>query len=250
MRYESNNPIKSKLTHRQSSNQPKVYNKSLRLIDWFNPPLEKLPHGDDFRVGLKSGRTPRDNTVLFLFETFSSSDWRGIAKYSPNEWFKNCFCPIALRRWCSSKIKDDTTAVAKIRKAQLAAWEGIPLHYSRFRYITSIVGVIRMTGDIYAEWMPVTCNANVSILFPFWNLSIKWNNRRSWKSLMAYEESVQIRRTPVLCRRQKREGAQRASRTRSMVGWCKWGGRPLTILPLSAFMATGHRNRQLRADTE
>ena len=23
------------------------------LIDWFNPPSEKLPHGDDFRVGPK-----------------------------------------------------------------------------------------------------------------------------------------------------------------------------------------------------
>ena len=32
---------------------PKVYNESLRLIDWFNPPSEKLPHGDDFRVGPK-----------------------------------------------------------------------------------------------------------------------------------------------------------------------------------------------------
>ena len=34
------------------------------LIDWFNPPSEKLPHGDDFRVGPKSDRTPRDKTVL------------------------------------------------------------------------------------------------------------------------------------------------------------------------------------------
>ena len=33
------------------------------LIDWFNPPLEKLPHGDDFRVGPKSDRTPWDHTV-------------------------------------------------------------------------------------------------------------------------------------------------------------------------------------------
>ena len=43
----------------------KVYNGSLRLIDWFNPPSEKLPHGDDFRVGPKSDRTPRDNAVLY-----------------------------------------------------------------------------------------------------------------------------------------------------------------------------------------
>ena len=41
----------------------KVYNESLRLIDWFNPPSEKLPHGDDFRVGPKSDRTPQDNTL-------------------------------------------------------------------------------------------------------------------------------------------------------------------------------------------
>ena len=40
-----------------------VYNESLRLIDWFNPSSEKLPHGDDFRVGPKSDWTPRDNTV-------------------------------------------------------------------------------------------------------------------------------------------------------------------------------------------
>ena len=32
----------------QSINQ-KVYNKSPRLIDWFNPPSEKLPHGDGYR---------------------------------------------------------------------------------------------------------------------------------------------------------------------------------------------------------
>ena len=31
-----------------------LINQSLRLIDWFNPPSEKLPHGDDFRVGPKS----------------------------------------------------------------------------------------------------------------------------------------------------------------------------------------------------
>ena len=52
VRYESNKLIKSKLTYRQSINQsnPKAYNASLRLIDWFNPLSEKLPHGDDFRV--------------------------------------------------------------------------------------------------------------------------------------------------------------------------------------------------------
>ena len=33
------------------------------LIDWCNPSSEKLPHGNDFRVGPKSDRTPRDNTV-------------------------------------------------------------------------------------------------------------------------------------------------------------------------------------------
>ena len=34
------------------------------LIDWLSPPSEKLPHKDDFRVGPKSDRTPRDNAVL------------------------------------------------------------------------------------------------------------------------------------------------------------------------------------------
>ena len=67
VRHKSNKPIKSKLTFRQSINQSterftiKVY---AWLIDWLNPPSEKLPHGDDFRVGPKSERTPRDNTVL------------------------------------------------------------------------------------------------------------------------------------------------------------------------------------------
>ena len=51
----------------QSINQPKVHNQSLRLIDWFNPPSEKLPHGDDFRLGPKSDRTLRDNTVPTVF---------------------------------------------------------------------------------------------------------------------------------------------------------------------------------------
>ena len=41
-----------------------VYNESLGLIDWFNPPLEKLSQGDDFRVGPKSDRTPQDNTLI------------------------------------------------------------------------------------------------------------------------------------------------------------------------------------------
>ena len=41
----------------------KGYNASLSLIDWFNPPSEKLPQGDDFRVGPESDWTPRDNTV-------------------------------------------------------------------------------------------------------------------------------------------------------------------------------------------
>ena len=38
--------------------------KDLRLIDWFSPSSEKLPHGDDFRVGPKSDRKPRDNIVF------------------------------------------------------------------------------------------------------------------------------------------------------------------------------------------
>ena len=50
---------------------PKVYSESLRLIDWCNPPSEKLPHGDDFRVGPKSDGTPRDKTVnLFIIDLF------------------------------------------------------------------------------------------------------------------------------------------------------------------------------------
>ena len=74
----SSAPVKTdRVVRIQSTNQGKVnsssinqsirkgFDESLRLIDWFNPPLEKLPHGDDFRVGggPKSDRTPRDNTV-------------------------------------------------------------------------------------------------------------------------------------------------------------------------------------------
>ena len=74
-RYKSNKPIKSKLTYRQSIDW-KVYNDSVRLIDWFNPLSEKLPHGDDFRVGPKSDRAPRDNTVdvfiIFALHTLDS----------------------------------------------------------------------------------------------------------------------------------------------------------------------------------
>ena len=77
VRYESNQPIKSKLTYRQSINQSinrKVYNGSLRLIDWLNPLSEKLPHGDDFRVGPKTNRTTQDNTVNI------PSNWKSAEK--------------------------------------------------------------------------------------------------------------------------------------------------------------------------
>ena len=74
MRYESNKPNKSKLPCRQSINQPKGPTTE-------DPQLEKLPHGDDFRVGPKSDRTPRDNTVLignvWLFPfSFRAVDYR------------------------------------------------------------------------------------------------------------------------------------------------------------------------------
>ena len=57
MRYVSSKPIKSKLTYRQSINQSTGSTTN-------DSPSEKLPHGDDFRVGLKRDRTPLDNTVL------------------------------------------------------------------------------------------------------------------------------------------------------------------------------------------
>ena len=81
-RYESNKPIKSKLTYRQSINR-KFHNKSLRLIDWFNPPSEKLPHGDDFRVGPESDRTPRDNTVVCEMPSSKESNRAVFSR-----WFK------------------------------------------------------------------------------------------------------------------------------------------------------------------
>ena len=77
MLYESNKPIKPKLAYRQSVNQPKglQWESTLDwLIDWFNPPSKKLPHGDDFRVGPKSDRTPRDNTVLYLPDQVAQID--------------------------------------------------------------------------------------------------------------------------------------------------------------------------------
>ena len=64
VRIQLTNQVKVNFIFNQSINQPKGYNESLRLIDWFNPLSEKLPHGDDFRVGRKSDRTPRDNTVI------------------------------------------------------------------------------------------------------------------------------------------------------------------------------------------
>ena len=51
-----NQSNQSQLIVNQSINR-KFYSESLRLIDWFNPPSEKLPHGDDFRVGPKSDST-------------------------------------------------------------------------------------------------------------------------------------------------------------------------------------------------
>ena len=46
-------PAKTDCAVRIQSINRKIYNESLRLIDWFNPPWEKLPQGDDFRVGSK-----------------------------------------------------------------------------------------------------------------------------------------------------------------------------------------------------
>ena len=67
----------------------KVYNGSLRLIDWFNPLSEKLPHGDDFRVGPKSDWTPRDNTVrrngCSAFKLKQTSSCR---RWCPKSWRK------------------------------------------------------------------------------------------------------------------------------------------------------------------
>ena len=64
VRIQQTNQVKVNLSSINQSINRKVYNESLRLIDWFNPWSEKLPHGDDFRVGPKSDRTPRDNTLL------------------------------------------------------------------------------------------------------------------------------------------------------------------------------------------
>ena len=68
------NPInqssQSSLIVNQSINW-KVYNESLRLIDWFNPSSEKVPQGNDFRVG----ETPIGKNLDFI--------WRGITNRNP-----------------------------------------------------------------------------------------------------------------------------------------------------------------------
>ena len=62
VRIQQTNQVKVNLSFiNQSINQPKRSSTK-------GPPSEKLPHGDDFRVGPKSDRTPRDNTVFALYE--------------------------------------------------------------------------------------------------------------------------------------------------------------------------------------
>ena len=81
----------------QSINR-KVYNESLRLIDWFNPLSEKLPQGDDFRVGPESDRTPRDNTALpcyfnqFFFQKYFFKVLFLLWLYCPIFLKKKIFC--------------------------------------------------------------------------------------------------------------------------------------------------------------
>ena len=51
---QSTNQVKVDFSSINQSINREVSNESLGLIDWFSPPSEKLPHGDDFRVGPKS----------------------------------------------------------------------------------------------------------------------------------------------------------------------------------------------------
>ena len=44
-----------------------VYNESLRLIGWFNPPSEKLSHRGDFRVGSKSHPNTAGQYSIYIF---------------------------------------------------------------------------------------------------------------------------------------------------------------------------------------
>ena len=63
VRIQETNQVKVNSSSINQSINWEVYNESLRLIGWFDPLSEKLPHGDDFRVGPNSDQTPRDNTV-------------------------------------------------------------------------------------------------------------------------------------------------------------------------------------------
>ena len=57
VRIQYTNQVKVNSSSINQSIYRKVYNQSLRLIDWFNWLSEKLPHGDDLRVGPKSDST-------------------------------------------------------------------------------------------------------------------------------------------------------------------------------------------------
>ena len=79
VRLQQTNQVKVNLSSINQSIKRKVHNESLRLIDWFNPPSEKLPHGDDFRVSPKRDSTWRDNTVTqSVFSMVSKSEGRKI----------------------------------------------------------------------------------------------------------------------------------------------------------------------------
>ena len=50
----------------------KIYSESLRLIDWFNTLSEKLPHGDDFRVGHFTSSIQKPVGKILFFVQFQN----------------------------------------------------------------------------------------------------------------------------------------------------------------------------------
>ena len=93
----TNQSSQSSLIINQSINQAKDFQWKSRL-DWLIliHRWEKLPHGDGFRVGPKSDRTPQNNTVLafyrenkFYKQSLSKEHFLWKISWNKNLWIKN-----------------------------------------------------------------------------------------------------------------------------------------------------------------
>ena len=101
VRYESNKPIKSKSTYRQSINQ------STEWTHYKKHPVGKIAHGDNFRVGPNSDQTPRDNTMLQ--EHTGNQVYKGFTFQSTDEAISTICDKKAVgnngKKWCKHTAK-------------------------------------------------------------------------------------------------------------------------------------------------